>query len=70
MDVEEERLDTPTVEVWRQTAVILQVTTSGITEYIYRLIRKKCAQPWSVMAITPSMIQPLFPVRRDASSCG
>lgn len=34
MDVEEEKLDTLTLEAWRQTAVVLQVTTAGITEYI------------------------------------
>ena len=34
VDLEEERLDTLTVEAWRQTAVILQVTTAGITEYV------------------------------------
>ena len=34
VDLEEERLDTPTVEVWRQTALIMQIKTAGITEYI------------------------------------
>ena len=34
VDLEEERLDTRTVEAWRQTAVILQVTTGGITEHV------------------------------------
>lgn len=32
--VEEERLDTLTVEAWRQTAVVLQITAAGITEYL------------------------------------
>lgn len=31
---EEERLDTQTIEAWRQTAVILQVTTAGVTEHV------------------------------------
>jgi hypothetical protein len=34
LDVEEERLDTLTVEAWRQTAVVLQITAAGITEYL------------------------------------
>jgi hypothetical protein len=34
VDLEEERLDSLTVEVWRQTAAILQITSTGITEYI------------------------------------
>jgi hypothetical protein len=34
VDLEEERLDTLTVEAWRQTAVTLQVTTAGITEHV------------------------------------
>jgi hypothetical protein len=34
VDLEEERLDTPTVEAWRQTAVILQIATAGVTEYV------------------------------------
>src|SRR3954468_22882614 len=34
VDLEEERLDTLTVEAWRQTAVILQLTMGGITEYV------------------------------------
>jgi len=34
VDPEEERLDTLSVEAWRQTAVILQVTSAGITEYV------------------------------------
>ena len=34
VDLEEERLDTLTVESWRQTALILQITTAGITEHI------------------------------------
>jgi hypothetical protein len=34
VNLEEERLDTLTVEAWRQTAVILQVTTAGITEHV------------------------------------
>jgi hypothetical protein len=34
MDVEEEKLDTLTADVWRQTAMVLQVTTAGVTEYI------------------------------------
>jgi hypothetical protein len=32
--LEEESLDTPTVEAWRQTAAILQITTGGITEHV------------------------------------
>ena len=32
--LEEERLDTLTAQVWRQTAVILQITTAGITEHV------------------------------------
>jgi len=34
VDLEEERLDTLTVESWRQTALIMQITTAGITEHI------------------------------------
>ena len=34
VDLEEERLDTRTVESWRQRALILQITTAGITEHI------------------------------------
>jgi len=34
VDLEEERLDTLTVEAWRQTTIVLQVTTSGVTEHI------------------------------------
>jgi hypothetical protein len=34
VDLEEERLDTLTVEAWRQTAVILQIATAGVTEYV------------------------------------
>jgi hypothetical protein len=34
VDLEEERLDTLTVESWRQTALVLQITTAGITEHI------------------------------------
>src|SRR6478609_970536 len=34
LDVEEERLDMLTVEAWRQTAMILQITAAGITEYL------------------------------------
>lgn len=34
VDLEEERLDTLTTEVWRQTAVILQIATAGVTEYL------------------------------------
>jgi hypothetical protein len=34
VDLEEERFDTPTLQAWRQTAVILQVKTAGITEYV------------------------------------
>lgn len=34
VDLEEERLDTLTVEVWRQTAVTLQVTSAGATDYL------------------------------------
>ena len=32
--LEEERLDTLTAEAWRQTVVILQITTAGITEHV------------------------------------
>ena len=34
MALEEERLDTQTIEAWRQTAVILQITTAGVTEHV------------------------------------
>jgi len=34
IDVEEERLDTLTVEAWRQTAVILQIRAAGVTEHL------------------------------------
>lgn len=34
VDLEEERLDTFTVEAWRRTALILQITTAGVTEHI------------------------------------
>lgn len=34
LSLEEEKLDTLTVESWRQTAVILQVTRTGVTEYL------------------------------------
>jgi len=34
VDLEEERLDTLTIEAWRQTAVILQIATAGVTEYV------------------------------------
>lgn len=34
LDVEEEKLDTLTFESWRQTAVILQMTRAGVTEYL------------------------------------
>ena len=34
VDLEEERLDTLTVEAWRQTSVILQVTSAGITDHV------------------------------------
>jgi len=34
MAIEEEQLDTQTIEAWRQTAVILQVKTAGVTEYV------------------------------------
>lgn len=34
VDLEEERLDTLSVEAWRQTAVILQVTSAGITDHV------------------------------------
>jgi hypothetical protein len=34
VDLEEERLDTLTVEAWRQTAAILQITAAGVTEYV------------------------------------
>jgi len=32
--LEEERLDTLTVQAWRQTAAILQITTAGVTEHV------------------------------------
>jgi hypothetical protein len=34
VDLEEEKLDTLTAEVWRQTALIMQITTAGITEHV------------------------------------
>ena len=34
LSTEEEKLDTLTIESWRQTAVILQVARAGITEYL------------------------------------
>ena len=34
LDVEEQKLDTLTFESWRRTAVILQVTRAGMTEYV------------------------------------
>ena len=34
IDREEERLDTLTAEAWRQTALILQIATAGITEHL------------------------------------
>jgi len=33
-DLEEERLDTLTVEAWRQTAVVLQIAAAGVTEHV------------------------------------
>jgi hypothetical protein len=34
VNVEEERLDSLTAEAWRQTAVIVQVTSAGITDHL------------------------------------
>jgi len=34
VDLEEERLDSLTVEVWRQTSVTLQITSAGATDYV------------------------------------
>ena len=34
VDLEEERLDTLTVEAWRHTAAVLQITTAGVTEHV------------------------------------
>ncbi|HEX2761266.1 MAG TPA: hypothetical protein VHM27_12160 [Rhizomicrobium sp.] len=34
LDVEEEKLDTISFEAWRRTAVILEITRNGITEYV------------------------------------
>jgi hypothetical protein len=34
VDMQEERLDTLTVEAWRQTAVTLQINSRGATEYL------------------------------------
>jgi hypothetical protein len=34
VDLEEERLDSLTVEAWRQTAVTLQITSAGATDYL------------------------------------
>ena len=34
LDLEEERLDTLTVEAWRQTAVILRIAGAGVTEHV------------------------------------
>ena len=34
VDMEEERLDTLTVQAWRQTAVTLHVTSAGATDYL------------------------------------
>ena len=34
VDLEEERLDSLTVEVWRRTAVTLQVAYAGATDYV------------------------------------
>jgi hypothetical protein len=34
VDLEEERLDALTVEAWRQTAVTLQITSAGATDYL------------------------------------
>jgi hypothetical protein len=34
VDLEEERLDSLTTEVWRQTAVIVQVTSAGMTDHV------------------------------------
>lgn len=34
VDLKEERLDFLTVEAWRQTAVTLQVTSAGATDYL------------------------------------
>ena len=34
VDLEEERLDSLTVEAWRQTAVTLQLASAGVTDYV------------------------------------
>jgi hypothetical protein len=34
VDLQEERLETLTIEAWRQTALTLQVTSAGATEYL------------------------------------
>jgi hypothetical protein len=34
VDLEEERLDSLSVEAWRQTAVTLQVASAGVTDYV------------------------------------
>lgn len=34
VDLEEERLDSLTVEAWRQTAVTLQIASAGATDYL------------------------------------
>jgi hypothetical protein len=34
VNLEEERLDSLTVEVWRQTAVVIEVATAGVTEHV------------------------------------
>jgi len=34
VDLEEERLDSLTVEAWRQTSVTLQIASAGATDYV------------------------------------
>ena len=34
VDLEEERLDSVTVQAWRQTAVTLQIASAGATDYL------------------------------------
>ena len=34
VDLEEERLDSLTVEAWRQTSVTLQIASAGATDYL------------------------------------
>jgi len=34
IDMEEEQLDTLTVDVWRQTSAVLEIATAGVTEHV------------------------------------